>query len=335
MRYLFGFVCVCALGVVPLVGCSETQAECESAEDCSDGNQCTEDACDSASRTCSNTPVDDGTDCTFNSIAGVCVSGVCGQNLCQGVVCEDDGNECTGDVCNFADGTCNVSDGTSCSTGACLDGVCAALATVSGTVTLFENYYGPGTPAAGATVSVHGTSLSTTTDEDGGFSFDVFIGDWFFRASKEDTWGFIELGTVSTTGPNGIGLEVDADAFVAQFEQELKEQGLKIDIDDTKGVIAMDFDRVSYLGGETATLSESYDFAIAFDADGNPVSSEKLLSDGDRVLSFFNVDLTEELTVTPMGVEGVNTCSLDRPGTVYPVLAKSVTFMPVGCTPVP
>ncbi|MBW2212657.1 MAG: hypothetical protein JRG67_16760 [Deltaproteobacteria bacterium] len=177
---------------------------------------------------------------------------------------------------------------TTTSTGACLDGVCAALATVSGTVTLFENYYGPGTPAAGATVSVHGTSLSTTTDEDGGFSFDVFIGDWFFRASKEDTWGFIELGTVSTTGPNGIGLEVDADAFVAQFEQELKEQGLKIDIDDTKGVIAMDFDRVSYLGGETATLSESYDFAIAFDADGNPVSSEKLLSDGDRVLSFFS-----------------------------------------------
>ncbi|MBW2381420.1 MAG: hypothetical protein JRG70_18065, partial [Deltaproteobacteria bacterium] len=76
MRYLFGFLCVCALGVVPLVGCSETQTECESAEDCSDGSQCTEDACDSASRTCSNTPVDDGTDCTFNSIAGVCVSGV-------------------------------------------------------------------------------------------------------------------------------------------------------------------------------------------------------------------------------------------------------------------
>ena len=27
MRYLFGFLCVCALGVVPLVGCSENGGE--------------------------------------------------------------------------------------------------------------------------------------------------------------------------------------------------------------------------------------------------------------------------------------------------------------------
>ena len=27
MRYLVGFVCVCALGVVPLVGCSETTGD--------------------------------------------------------------------------------------------------------------------------------------------------------------------------------------------------------------------------------------------------------------------------------------------------------------------
>ena len=126
MRYLFGFLCVCALGVVPLVGCSDTQAECEAGADCSDDNECTNDVCDSASRTCSNTPVDDGTDCTFNRVAGVCVSGVCGQNLCQGVVCEDDGNECTED-CNPATGMCDydpVGDGTACSPGTCLDGAC-------------------------------------------------------------------------------------------------------------------------------------------------------------------------------------------------------------------
>ncbi len=121
MRYLLGFLCVCALGVLPVVGCGETQRECQSAEDCNDGNECTEDACNVASGTCSNTSVDDGRVCSFDGVSGVCVSGACGENLCEGVVCEDDDNECTGDVCNFADGTCNVPDGTSCSGGACLD----------------------------------------------------------------------------------------------------------------------------------------------------------------------------------------------------------------------
>jgi hypothetical protein len=33
MRYLFGFLCVCALGVVPLVGCSETAGDGGSGDD--------------------------------------------------------------------------------------------------------------------------------------------------------------------------------------------------------------------------------------------------------------------------------------------------------------
>ena len=85
MRYLFGFLCVCALGMVPVVGCSETS-----------------------------------------------------PNLCEGVECEDDGNECTEDVCNPADGTCGVSvaNGAICSGGACLDEVCTALVSVNGIVYL-------------------------------------------------------------------------------------------------------------------------------------------------------------------------------------------------------
>jgi hypothetical protein len=244
-------------------------------------------------------------------------------------VCEDDGNECTGDVCNFADGTCNVSDGTSCSTGACLDGACTALATVSGEV--FLNTNSERTPAAGVTVSVVGTSLSTTTDDDGRFSFDVFAGDWFFQPSKVGTWGRIALATVPMTGLEFLMFSVNADEVLTHFEQELR-----IDIDETKGAVWMDFyPGASYLGGETATLSESYDFASTYDANDNLVLSDKLLLDGDSTLQFFNVDLTEELTVTPVGVEGVNTCSLDRPGTVYPVLAKSVTFVSPSCERVP
>ena len=48
MRYLFGFLCVCALGVVPLVGCSEDGAsECEGVADgtaCS-GGECFDGVC--------------------------------------------------------------------------------------------------------------------------------------------------------------------------------------------------------------------------------------------------------------------------------------------------
>jgi hypothetical protein len=57
----------------------------------------------------------------------------------------------------------------------CLDGACTALTTVSGTVTVQESL-DMDSPAAGATVSVHQTSLSTTADEFGEFSFDAFPG---------------------------------------------------------------------------------------------------------------------------------------------------------------
>ncbi len=43
MRYLLGFLCVCALGVVPLLGCSENP--CQSDDDCDDGRECSEDVC--------------------------------------------------------------------------------------------------------------------------------------------------------------------------------------------------------------------------------------------------------------------------------------------------
>jgi hypothetical protein len=317
--------------MVLLVGCSETHPECDSAEDCSDGNPCTEDACEATERTCSHTPVDDGTGCSFDGAVGVCVSSVCGENLCEGVVCEDDDNECTGDVCNVADGTCNVPDGTACGSGACLDGDCTALTTVSGTVRLHPDDVGPSVPAADATVSVVGTSLSTTTDDDGNFSFDVFAGDWFLHASKEGTWTRIDLHNVPTSGSQDLSLSVTADAVMTQFEQALGRN-----IDDTKGAVWMDFyPGHSGLGGETATLSESYEFGSTPGANGEPVLSDKLLPDGDSTLQFWNVDLTQELTVTPMGVEGVNQCRLSMPGTLYPVIAKAATFVIPHCERVP
>ena len=143
MRYLFGFMCVCALGVMPLVGCSETtgdggsggtagdggsagaggtggmagvggsagsggtggMAACERFHECDDSNECTDDAW--AGDTCQNTAVEDGTEC-------------------------DDGNECTVSAC--ANAVCDspaVPDDTPCTEhpygdvqGACTGGRC-------------------------------------------------------------------------------------------------------------------------------------------------------------------------------------------------------------------
>ena len=112
MRCLFRLLCVCALGVVP-VGC-EIFPDCDS-DPCEgvvcpdDGNECTYESCSSdgwfCHAECVSYPADNGTDCTFDGAAGVCVSGVCGENICEGVVCED-GNACTDDECDYVDGTC-------------------------------------------------------------------------------------------------------------------------------------------------------------------------------------------------------------------------------------
>ena len=134
MRYLFGFLCVCALGVMPMVGCGETEElrdPCEGVVCEDDGNQCTYDICDSEAGGCiyiwvedtdRPTSCDDGDDnqcttaecwrgsceslhvstnngsvCTFDGLRGVCVDGVCGEDLCKGVVCCPEPGQCPGD----------------------------------------------------------------------------------------------------------------------------------------------------------------------------------------------------------------------------------------------
>jgi len=264
MRCLFGFLCVCALSAMPLVGCDDAEG-------------------------------------------GGGSGGTGGMPECEG-----------------------AANGAACSDGACLDGACTALTTVSGTVTVQESL-DVDSPAVGATVSVHETSLSTTSDEFGEFSFDVFPGVWFFESSKENTWGFIELYAVPAEGRSDLEVVVAADAFVAQIET-----ALMVDIDDTKGMVTLLFEPAGGMGGETATLSEPYDFSVTFDADGEPVLSDEVLpGDEEPILSFGGVDLTEELTVTPVGVDGVNTCDLEYPGAVYPVMAKVITVVDAWCAPVP
>ena len=109
--------------------CAGGEGVCESGEcvpadlcegvDCDDQNECTTDLCNPEDGQCSNEPVDDGTSC--NGGAGMCVSGDCMDvDLCEGVVCDDTGNECTEATCNPSNGLCessNVPDGTECAGG--------------------------------------------------------------------------------------------------------------------------------------------------------------------------------------------------------------------------
>jgi hypothetical protein len=85
MRFLFGFLCVCALGVVP-VGCGdEGPPRCEINADCDDGNQCTYDRCVDGRCSFPNKP--DGTSCTRECFmgSGECEDGNCG--VCAIHVC--------------------------------------------------------------------------------------------------------------------------------------------------------------------------------------------------------------------------------------------------------
>jgi len=129
MRYLFGFMCVLALGVM---GCSETTGaggdggtggvggdggsggvgggggtggmpECESAENCDDGEDCTTDNC--ASGVCDNTAVEDGTACDESNecTVGQCAGGACESTpITSGTACGDDAGTCQDGSCQVA-----------------------------------------------------------------------------------------------------------------------------------------------------------------------------------------------------------------------------------------
>jgi hypothetical protein len=129
MRYGFVFLFACALGVVPLAGCSWDLGDwdwdynpCEGVVCPDDGNECTEDVCVAYPRSCGR-PVFNGTACTYDGVAGVCVAGECGENLCEGVVC-DDGNACTDDHCDYVDGTCYVTEVWCDDRNVCTEGTC-------------------------------------------------------------------------------------------------------------------------------------------------------------------------------------------------------------------
>jgi hypothetical protein len=106
--------------------------------DCSDGNECTDDVCDAADGACSHPNRTNGVTCDFGGVGGVCMDGVCEDALlCEGVDCTD-GDDCTEDVCDPADGSCSnpvKTDGAVCDAsgdpGECQSGICTALCDIT------------------------------------------------------------------------------------------------------------------------------------------------------------------------------------------------------------
>jgi hypothetical protein len=119
MRHLFGFLCVCALGLMPLIGCetadnggaggtagaggsgwsgtscrglggTDITPRCESAEDCADWRECATGAC--ADGVCEHVAAEDGTPCgdpeAFDG--SICVRGSCMPPCESAEDCEPD-----------------------------------------------------------------------------------------------------------------------------------------------------------------------------------------------------------------------------------------------------
>lgn len=190
-------------------------------------------------------------------------------------------------------------------------------------------------PVAGATVQVHGTSMMTTTNANGEFAFDVPIGDVFLEVTPDDDyWGVIELRAVTGAGLADLELEVVPAAQIAAIAEEFE-----VTVDDAEGVLAVFFDLGQEpLGGprlpagdETATLSVASDFSFAFDSDEAPMMSTTLIADGALDLIFVGIAPAESVTVTPVGGDE-SSCEPASPGTMYPVVAKTVTDVEVVCT---
>jgi len=197
-------------------------------------------------------------------------------------------------------------------------------ATVSGTVftaSLDDN----STPLAGATVMVVGGS-STTSGADGSFSLQAPVGIGMFRTTAPNAWGELATGDVPVGGEDMAEAEVVPDTLVDVVAGELMRT-----IDDTKGMVIVEFDAEVAVGGETADLGSSYGFAFVFRANGDVEIGNQLEAGDDAQVLFANVDVTSD--VMPSAGTGGGSCTLAFPSTTFPSEAKVFTIVDVASCP--
>jgi len=184
---------------------------------------------------------------------------------------------------------------------------------------------GDSTPLAGATVMVVGTTTTTTSGMDGSFSIEAPVGITTFLTTAAGTWGELVVGNVPAAGIDTADAEVVPDELVAGVAEALMKT-----IDPTKAMVVVEFDLDAPVGGETADLGASYDFAFVFDADDEPVLGNSLIAGGDTIVLFANVDISADVMPTATDSGGA-ACSPDPSGVAYPSQAKVFTAVEVVC----
>jgi hypothetical protein len=146
-----------------------------------------------------------------------------------------------------------------------------------------------------------------------------------FLTTAPDAWGELETADVPAAGANTAEPEVVPDALVAAVSAELMQA-----IDPAKGIVTIEFDVDTAIGGESADLGSNYGFAFVFDADGNPELGTELAAGADPIVIFANVDIT--LDVMPSAsAAGGGDCPIEFPGTMYPSQAKVFTVVEATC----
>jgi hypothetical protein len=126
MRYLFGLLCVCALAMMPVVGCDDAAGDggtAGSGGTAGDGGNGGEGGGGGTVVT-NCTGAGDGTECASGDVSGFCFHSACYLSDCDGV---EDGSECAVDLAPFVPGLCtggsceleceDLEDGSACRLG--------------------------------------------------------------------------------------------------------------------------------------------------------------------------------------------------------------------------
>ena len=205
---------------------------CTLAEDCDDGDPCTEDNCLNSECSNAETNCDDSIDCTVDScdpITGACVhapndmacddadlctgtetcSAATGCSAGQPVMCSD-GVACTVDSCNPATGACGFVDIEACTSG---DGCCPVGCSVADTDCTCTNLALTATPSSsGGWSNLTGYGPNNWVDGDAEDSCDATCNQCFGWVENSPTasgaWMQLDWGTPRTIGSmfiDGIG----------------------------------------------------------------------------------------------------------------------------------
>jgi hypothetical protein len=200
------------------------------------------------------------------------------------------------------------------------------MVSVSGVVTAAA-FDGDPPPVEGATVTVVGSSSTATTDAQGNFSVMAPIGTVMFLTTAAGHWGEQLAQNVPSEGRNDLELQVRPDAFVAAIAA-----ALQITHDASKGLVSVNFDAATAMGGEAAAISANREISFVFNADDEPVEGNTLIAGGDSEVTFMNTDVANSVIATAVNPSS-QPCPLEFPTASYSVQAKVLTEIGVVCPP--